>query len=400
MYNFDEIIDRGPASGSYSSKWQGYEGRFPGYQIDTPNTISMWVADMDFRCMPEIVDAVVKRAQHGIFGYSSEDANHAFRRAAAGWFERRYGWKADTSWMLFAPGVVPAINAAVQEFTEPGDGVIIQPPVYYPFADGIRNNGRIIAANPLVFRNGRYEMDFAGLETLAKDPRNKLMVLSNPHNPVGRVWTADELRELCRICHENQVVLFSDEIHGDLIMKGHKLTAVGTFTEFADNLIAAHAASKTFNLAGLSASLITVPNPDLRKRMAARMLANRLPAGNTFGPIAGEAAYLYGDRYVDELVAYLEGNFDYAIDYAAKHLPGVRIVKPEGTYLVWFDFNGTGMTPEEINHLVLEQAKVTADLGTWFGEGGAGFLRFNFACPRATVHEALERIAKALAARK
>jgi len=393
---FDKIIDRGENSGTYSAKWQGFEARFPGY--DVKGALPMWVADMDFMCPPEVIDVVVKRAQHGIYGYTSEAVVDAFKRAAAGWFERRYNWKTKTEWMLCTPGVVPVINASIQEFTDPGDGVIIQPPVYYPFAAGINNNGRIVKNNSLIERDGFYEIDFEDLEKLAKDLKTKLIILSNPHNPVGRVWTKEELYKICKICHDNHVLLFSDEIHGDLIMKGHTHIASGILgDEIKNNLIAAYAPSKTFNLAGLGASIIVVPNKEIRERLAKRILANRLPTSNVFGPIAGEAAYLYGDKYVDELMAYIEDNIDYAITYAQEHLGGVHIIKPEGTYLVWIDFRGTGMTGEEINSFILEKVKIAADLGNWFGQEGDGFARFNFACPRSIVTKALEQIKAALA---
>lgn len=394
-YNFDEIIDRGMKSETFSIKWQGYEGRFPGFNIDTERTISMWVADMDFRAPQEVIDAVVKRAQHGIYGYSAQDANDEFSKAAVSWFDRRYDWKCQADWMLFTPGVVPAINNAIQEFTNEGDGVIIQPPVYYPFAAGIFNNRRRVVNNQLQETDNGYRIDYDNLETLAKDPQNKMIIISNPHNPVGRVWSRDELYRVVRICYDHHVLVFSDEVHGDLIMKGLKLFPVGCLEEFHDGMILAHAPSKTFNLAGLTASLITVPNPELRTRLLRRLTANSMPAGNTFGPIAGAAAYKFGDKYADALVNYIEGNVDFAIEYLKENLPAVKMIKPEGTYLIWCDFRDTGLPEQEIYRLVLEKAKVAGDLGSWFGPGGAGFMRFNFACPRDKIKEALERIAKA-----
>jgi cystathionine beta-lyase len=396
IYNFDEIIDRSPKSNTFSFKWQGYEGRFPGFNINTGNVISMWVADMDFRAPQEVISALSKRVEHGIYGYSAEDANDVFRKAAVGWFARRYNWKCQTEWMLFTPGVVPAINNAIQEFTKEGDGVIIQPPVYYPFAAGIVNNHRTIINNQLKEVDGRYEIDFENLEMHARNPQNKMIILCNPHNPVGRVWTRNEMYRVCKICYDNNVLIFGDEIHADLIMSGHKLLPIGSLKEFHDKMILAHAPSKTFNLAGLCASLVTIPSPELRTRMATRLFANRMPGGNTFGPIAGAAAYEHGDEYADAVVAYIEANVDYAIAYLNKNLPAVKIIKPEGTYLIWFDFRATGLAEEEIYRTVIEKAKVVGDLGKWFGLGGSGFMRFNFACPRAILQKALERITKVL----
>ncbi len=395
-YNFDEIIDRSSKSNTFSLKWQGYESRFPGFNIDTDKTLSMWVADMDFRAPQEVIDVLVKRAEHGIYGYSAAETNHEFRKAAAGWFDRRYGWKCKTQWMLFTPGVVPAINNIIQEFTKEGDGVIIQPPVYYPFTSGIVDNHRTVVNNQLKEIDSHYEIDFENLEMLAKDPQNKMIIISNPHNPVGRVWTREELYRVCKICYDNDVIIFSDEVHADLIMKGYKLFPVGCLEEFHDKMILAHAPSKTFNLAGLLASLITIPNTELRTRMSKRLRANCLPDNNTFGPIGGAAAYNHGDEYADALITYIEANVDYAIEYFKKNLPTVKIIKPEGTYLLWIDFRDTGLTEQEIYRTIVEKAKVAGDLGEWFGLGGAGFMRFNFACPRGLVIEALERITRFL----
>ncbi len=393
-FNFDKVISRDANSGSYSIKWQGFEDRFPGY--DVRGTLGMWIADMDFLCPPEVITAVKKRAEHGIYGYLSPEAVEAFKKAAAGWFERRYSYQVPTEWMLFISGVVPSINAAILEFTEPGDGVIIQNPVYYPFSDSILNCGRIIIDNKLMENNGFYSMDFEGLEPLAKNPDNKLMVLCNPHNPVGRVWTEDELYQAAKICLDNDVLLFSDEIHADLIMKGYKFVSAGTLAEeITKNLIISFAPSKTFNIAGLAASLIIIPNKEIRERLAKRMLINNYPDPNVFAPIAGEAAYLYGDNYVDELVEYVEENFDYVIEYLKENLPDIRMKKPEGTYLGWVDFRQTGLSKSEIYSIVLEKAKIAVDLGEWFGTGGENFLRFNFACPRSTVEEAMHRLKKA-----
>ena len=390
-YNFDKVVSRDADSGSYSIKWQGFEDRFPGY--DVRGALGMWIADMDFLCPPEVITAVKKRAEHGIYGYLSPEAIEAFKRAAAGWFERRYNYQVATDWMLFFSGVVPSINAAIQEFTEPGDGVIIQNPVYYPFSNSIVNCGRTIIDNQLIENNGFYSMDFEELEMLAKKSDNKFFILCNPHNPVGRVWTEDELYQACKICSENGVLIFSDEIHADFIMKGHKFASAGKLSlEITENLIISFAPSKTFNIAGLAASLIIIPNKAIRERLEKRMNINNYPAPNVFAPIAGEAAYLYGDNYVNELIDYIEKNFDYVIGYLREYLPDIRMKKPEGTYLGWVDFRKTGINHKEIYSIVLEKAKVAVDLGEWFGTGGEHFLRFNFACPRTTVEEAMERL--------
>lgn len=394
---FDQTIDRGEKSGSYSTKWSGFESRFPGY--DVGEDLPMWVADMDFLCPPAVIEAVQNRAKHGIYGYTNAKAVDEFIEAASGWAQRRYGWRFEPSWGSFIPGVVPAINAAIQEFTEEGDGVIIQRPVYYPFYDGVVNTGRVVRNNGLLEENGRYRMDFEGLEALAEDPRTKLMVLCSPHNPVGRVWTREELDRVADICCRNHVILFSDEIHADLIFSGHTHISAGTLEgEIKENVIVAIAPSKTFNLAGLSSAVVVIQNDKLRARMRSRILANRLPKSNAFGPLAGAVAYNTGDEYVDLLTQYVEDNINYAMDYVSRYMPEVKINKNEGTYLVWVDLRGLKLSPEDTNHFILEKAKVAGDIGTWFGEAGGGFVRLNFACPRSTLAAALERIRTAVEA--
>ncbi len=393
-YNFDQIIPRGGDSGSFSLKWQGFEHKFPGYNVQ--GALGMWIADTDFLCPSEVITAVKKRAEHGIYGYVSPDAVEAFKKAAGGWFDRRYDYQIPTEWMLFISGIVPSINATIQEFTKPGDGVIIQNPVYYPFRESIINCGRRVQNNQLIENNGFYSMDFKGLAELAKDPNTKLIILCNPHNPVGRVWTRDELHRAGKICVDNEVLIFSDEIHADLIMKGQKFITAGKLPDaITQNLIISYAPSKTFNIAGLAASLIVIPNKEIRERLAKRMLINNYPEPNVFAPIAGEAAYLHGDSYVEELREYVENNFDYVIDYLKKNLPEVQMKKPEGTYLAWIDFKGTGLSTKEIYSLILEKAKIAVDLGEWFGSGGEGFMRFNFACPKSTVVTAMQRLKNA-----
>ena len=390
-YNFDEVISR---KGTYSAKWQGYERKFQGYNVE--DALCMWVADMDFLCPGEVISAITDRAKHGIYGYTSEDAVDAFKEAASGWFARHYGLKTDVEWMIFIAGVVPSINAAIQEFTGREDGVIVQQPVYYPFSEAIRDCGRSIRVNQLIEKNGYYEMDFCNLEKLAKEERTRLIILCSPHNPIGRVWSEDELIRLGKICRENDVLIFSDEIHADFIMKGNKFISAGTMSsDITDNLILSFAPSKTFNLAGLGASVIVIPNEKIRERMKNRIKMNRYSGSNVFGPIAGEAAYLYGDDYIRELKEYIESNFDYALTYIKENLKRVRLTKPEGTYLAWIDFRDTGMSNKEINSFVLEKAKITVDPGEWFGAGGEGFVRMNLACPRSKVEEAMERLRKA-----
>lgn len=392
---FDKVINRGKDSGSHSIKWENYEDVYKGYDIVPARSIPMWVADMDFLAPQEVIDAVVARGQHGIYGYSDGFAEEELKEAAIGWYERRHHVTLKREWMFFAPGIIPAINLAVQEFTEEGDGVIIQPPVYYPFRQTIENNNRITVNNKLLEKDGVYSIDFEGLKALASEPKNKMLILSNPHNPVGRVWSAEELKEIRTICKENNVLIFADEIHCDLMLKGSKFLSMVDCFEEGDQMIFAHAPSKTFNLAGVQVSLISVPDETLRRRMKDRYRINALPSENVFSIVAGIAAYQKGDSYGDALVEYIGENIDYAIDYAEKKIPGLKIIRPAGTYLVWMDFRNMGKTNEEVIRCLLEKARVIGDPGDWFGPGGEGHMRFNFACPKSRIIEAMERIQKA-----
>ena len=393
QFDFDKVIDRGPASGSHSFKWEGYEERYPGFAIDAAHSLSMWVADMDFETPETVRDALRKRIEHGIFGYTSDAGTDEYRDAAIAWFARRYGWDGcERDWMLFSPGVVPVIYASVQAFTDEGDGVIVQPPVYYPFLTAITDNDRKIVSNPLIERDLHYSMDYEGLEALAKDPANKLAVFCSPHNPVGRVWTEDELVRAFQICADNDVIIVCDEIHADLIMPGCTFFTAGKLEQFHNRLILAHSASKTFNLAGLTSALATVPDAGLREALAAQYARNRMPHGNTFGLIAGAAAYRTGDEFADEAMRYISGNFAAVDAWLADNLPAVKIAPAEGTYLAWLDFRGLGLDEDTLYHRVIEGARVIGDLGAWFGEEGAGFMRFNFACPHARIEEFLERL--------
>jgi cystathionine beta-lyase len=387
-YDFDEIIDRKETG---SVKWDHFKGMYPEYNV-TADVLPMWVADMDFRCPQAVVNVLKKRAEHGIFGYTSLE--EGFFTAVQSWLGRRLGWHIDTGWIVPTPGVVPAVTYAVQSFTEEGDGVLIQTPVYYPFKNScIKLNKRRAEEAKLIEKDGFYEIDFDDFEAKASKPDVKLFILCSPHNPVGRVWTHEELERMIKICQKHDVLIFSDEIHSDLIMHGYKHTATGLIDK--KNLIAAYAPSKTFNLAGLKMSVIVIPDDSIRRRFKAQIARDEAGGTNCFAPAALETAYNECEDWLEELLDYIDGNLRYTAEYINNNIPGVKARKAEGTYFLWADFRGTGLSTKEINRMVLEEAKIAGDLGEWFGETGAGFVRFNLACPRSTAEEMLKRLEKA-----
>ncbi len=388
---FDQYIER---RGTRSIKWDGCNEKFG---IDpSQEMIPMWIADMDFKCPPKVIEAVTKKAQEGIYGYCAKP--NSFNEAIVHWVKRRYHWDVKKEWIVFTPGVIPGFTLAIQAFTAPGDGIIVQTPVYYPFMDGVNNNSRTLVENTLVQKgNGSYIIDFADLEKKAKDPKNKLMIISNPHNPVGRCWTPAELERVGNICAENNVILVSDEIHADLIMSGYTHTAMSSLSEkIRQNTITNYAPSKTFNLAGLQTAYTIIPNDKIRAAYEARLKANRIFNMNWFGPVALETAYNECEDYADDLRAYLTANKEYMANYLRENLPQLKMTELEATYLTWVDFRGTGMTTEEIEYFIAHEARIGVDMGTWFGTGGAGFLRFSIACPHCLLAKALDQLAAAL----
>jgi cystathionine beta-lyase len=398
-YDFDSEIDR---KGTNASKWEFIqEGKDPHHRERTDKfygenrILPMWVADMDFACPVPVVEALVTRAQHGIYGYTAP--TDSYYRALKSWMKRRQGWEVDPEWVCITPGVVPALNMLIRTFVPPGEKVLIQPPVYHPFFHAIKNNQAELVANALVYDNGRYHMDFADLEGKAQDPAVKVALLCGPHNPVGRVWTRDELIRFGEICIENDVLIVSDEIHADLIYKGI------TFTPFAclgedlfQNAIVCTAPSKTFNLAGLKTSNIVIPDEELRAEFKKTLQSNGLAGINTFGLVATEAAYNHGEEWLDQVLAYIEDNLNFLEVYVAQHIPQISVVRPEGTYLVWLDCRKLGLDKWELKDLMLREARVYLDDGFIFGPEGEGFQRMNIACPRSIVVEALERIREAV----
>ncbi len=400
VYHFDEEISR---RGTHSIKWEFLfpNGR-PQYgdhadpKYGRERILPMWVADMDFQGPPEMIEALVQRARHGIFGYSL--AGDSYYEAVLGWMARRYGRSVPREWLVITPGVVPAINMLIQALVQPGEKVLVQRPVYYPFFAAIENNGAQIVSNSLVLENGRYRMDFDDLATKTADPTVTMAILCSPHNPVGRVWTPEELEQFGHICRANNVLIISDEIHCDLIYDGHTFTPFDRVSpDFAANSIICTAPSKTFNIAGLKTSNLIIPQAEWRHRLARVMARHGLLGSNAFGLVATEAAYNHGEAWLTAVMAYIQANYRFMADYLATHLPQLRPIPPEGTYLVWVDCRALGLDAAARKELFMGQARVFLDEGELFGPEGEGFERFNIACPRAILVEALERIKTAVA---
>jgi cystathionine beta-lyase len=398
-YDFDKEISR---QGTHAIKWefiQAGEDLLHWEHTDASfgenRILPMWVADMDFACPEPVVEALVARAEHGIYGYTA--ATDAYYGSVVSWMKRRQGWEIAPEWICTTPGVVPALNMLVRTFVSPGDKVLIQPPVYYPFFSAIENNQAELVANSLVYENGRYRMDFADLEEKTQDPQVKMAILCSPHNPVGRVWTRDELVRFGEICLQNQVLIVSDEIHGDLIYTGYSFTPFASISaDFAQNAVVCTAPSKTFNMAGLHTSNILIPDDGLRARFKKTLQSNGLFGVGPFGVVALETAYNHGEEWLDQVLNYIEDNLHFLEDYVSRYIPQISVVRPEGTYLVWLDCRRLGLDKWELKQLMLNEAGVYLDEGFIFGPEGEGFERINIACPRSILAEALERIKNAI----
>ena len=390
-YDFDRVIER---RGTNCSKWDADPRMIEGADYPVGSPLPLWIADMDFEVAPEITRALTERARHGIFGYTI--IPDSCYDAIIDWEARRHGWRIEREWIQFAPGAVPAAHMAVQAFCQPGDRVIIQQPVYYPFFRTVLNNGAQIANNPLVLRNGRYEIDFEGFERQARDPRTTLFILCSPHNPVGRVWSREDLERLGDICARNGVRVFADELHCDILMPGCKHHPFGNVDAVCrDNSMTVIAPSKTFNLAGLQATVVITPNPRMRLLYENVLARNSIPRPNLFAITGLEAAYKHGERWLDELLVYIKGNYDFLVSYLEERLPKVRVMPLEGTFLAWMDFNALEPDPYLLQKRMLTEANVWLDEGWVFGPEGNGFERLVLACPRSILEEALDRIVRA-----
>lgn len=389
-YDFNQICDR---KNSSCFKWDFIQSIFGNDDV-----IPMWVADMDFPVAKPIVEALKKRAEHEFYGYTKASANVIQSVVDRTW--NKHAWKIKPEWVVFTPGVVPALNITVRMLTHPGDEIILQEPVYYPFFSAVTFSGCQIVNNQLKLINGRYEMDYEDLEhqfhsrigMFPVSGRIKAIMLCNPHNPVGRLWSKEELTRLGDIAIKHGVVVISDEIHCELLFKDHQHTPFASISdEFEQNSIVCMSPSKTFNLAGLEVSSIIIPNKKLR-HLFINTRTGILPEPNLFGYTALEAAYRFGDEWLDQLLDYLQGNLDFLLKYFANRIPKIKVIKPQGTYLIWLDCRDLGMDDMTLRNFMRDKAKVGLDDGFLFGSGGSGFQRMNIACPRPILEEALIRI--------
>lgn len=361
------------------------------------DVLPLWVADMDFKTSSYVEDALAERARHGIFGYS--ESQTPYFEIVRDWMKRHHDWEVKEPWLIKTPGVVFALAMAVKAYTEPGDGVLIQSPVYYPFSEVIEDNGRRIVSNTLVLgEDHKYHINFEDFERQIKENQIKLFFLCNPHNPVGRVWTTEELTRLGDICLKYQVTVVSDEIHSDFIFRGRHQVFADLKREYADITVTCTAPSKTFNLAGLLLSNIFISNRELRHKFRQQVNAAGISQLSPFGLVACETAYTQGEEWYQAMLAYVAENIAFTKEYVEKHLPGVEMVEHEGTYLVWLDFRKTGLSVEELEDLIVNRAKLWLDSGKIFGKSGEGFQRINVACPRQILEEALHRIREQLQA--
>lgn len=389
-YNFDKVVNRENTS---CIKW---DFRANCSTKSTGEELPFWIADMDFECADPIIEALHKRVDHKIFGYSSNKTDEYYS-AVCGWYKRRFNWEISKENIFYCNGVVPAISFLVRILTEEGDGVIVQKPVYYPFEAKIKSNNRKVINNPLIYENNTYRMDFEDLEEKAKDAKNKVLILCNPHNPVGRVWNKEELRKVVQICKKHNIWIISDEIHSDLIRKNVTYTPLElACKDYKDKIITCTAPSKSFNMAGMQISNIIINNEEIQERWNNELLNFSIMAPTPFAIVATIAAYNECEDWIDELNDYIDDNIDFIQSYIKENLPKVKFIYPEGTYLVWLNFNDYNLTSEELEDLMIKNAKILLDEGYIFGDEGIGFERINVACPRSLLKECMCRIKNTL----
>lgn len=381
-YNFDEVI---PREGTNSIKYDARERFFQKSDI-----LPLWVADTDFKTPDFISGAIKERADHEIYGYTFQP--DSYFDAIIGWMQRRHEWEIKREWISFSPGVVAGIVFAIETFSKPGDGIIVQPPVYFPFFEVVKGTNRKMVENPLKLENHRYTFDFDDLKSKINS-NTKLLLLCNPQNPGGMVWTRSELEELSALCLENGIMVISDEIHSDLIYNNHRHIPFATLSpEAAKNSVICMAPSKTFNVAGLASSVVIIPDKQKHARYERALSVGHFWMGNIFGSVALEAAYTHGDNWLEQLLDYLWENYIFLKEFFSSHLPRVKVMQLEATYLVWLDFREYGMSDKELNRFIIEKGGVGLNNGARFGTGGEGWMRLNIGCPRSILKEGLNRL--------
>lgn len=389
MYNFDEVISR---EKTYSLKWDGVKER---YGIDNKGLLPMWVADMDFRTAPEIVEAVIHRANHGVFGYVG-GYHEDYYGIVQNWFKKRHSTDINKEWIVIGDTIVATLNRIIRTFTEPTEKIIIQTPVYPPFHNSIKNNGRTIIYNPLKFDGKKYVMDYENLEEKI-DSTTRLMILCSPHNPVGRVWTKEELLRLSEICIENDIILVSDEIHNDIVFSSSRHTMIHEISDrIKDRSIICTSPHKSFNIAGLQISNTIIPNETIRTQYKKSLEREGITKPNIFGLTATMAAYENGEKWLSDLLIYLENNLNFIEKFIRINIPDIHFVRPEGTFLVWLDLNHLNLTEKQLQKVVFDKAGIVLNSGPSFGQEGTGFVRLNFACPKAVLEEGLNKLKNAV----
>jgi len=388
-YGFDSIIDRSVVP---TEKWS--KEKLKSY-FGSEDVLPLWVADMDFKAPESLIADLVKRAEHGIFGYEYKPETH--HNAIINWYEKRHNWRFNQKDLFYAPSVLSALSILIDMMTEVDDQIIIQTPVYYPFSRIIKSHGRVPMKNSLKLEDGKYEIDFEDLENKAKDPKTKLIIIANPHNPVGRVWTKDELKRIGDICLKHDVLIISDEIHGDIVYKGYKYTPLASISEeIADITMTCLSPGKTFNIASLSTAAVVIYNTEIAEKYEKFIEKYHINQNNAFSSVAFQSVYTKGEEWFEEFLVYLDENLGFLKNYLNENMPFANVIEPEGTYLVWIDLRELGMDAKELQKFIIEEAKLAFDFGHWFGREGAGFIRINIACPRQVLEEALIRLKSAI----
>lgn len=385
QHDFEKIINR-----------RGTDAKKTDPAVYPETCIPMWIADTDFECPEPITEAMVERAKQGVFGYPIE--RQEFADAVTRWMNTRFDWAINPEWVKYVPGVMPGMIFAIRAFTEEGDKVLIQSPVYPPFSQVVQYNNRRVEKNPLELENGRYKINFDDLEAKLSCPKTKLMFLCNPHNPVCRAYTKEELVQIGELCKKHNVIVVADEIHCDLVYKGYKHISFGSISEeFAQNCLVLINPSKTFNIAGLRTGAMIIPNKDMRDKIQAQILSNKAYGRSIFGQIGVEIAYTKCDYYVNGLMEYLQKNRDFAIEYFRGNIPEIKLIEPEATYLCWLDCRQLGLSQPELKKFMVDKAKLGFNDGATFGsEEGAGFMRMNIACPKSVLERALKQLEMAI----